>query len=77
LVWQAELSGYAGQFEEGLRLLDEARIQADTTGNAHALAERHRLQGEFLLALSAARTSEAETRFHEALRSPSANRPRS
>ena len=67
LVWQAELSGYAGQIEEGLRLLDEARIQADTTGNAHALAERHRLQGEFLLALAAAHASEAETCFHEAL----------
>ncbi|HEY5866596.1 MAG TPA: AAA family ATPase [Candidatus Tectomicrobia bacterium] len=67
LVWQAGLSGYAGQIEEGLRLLDEARIRADTTGNAHALAERHRLQGEFLLALAAAHASEAETCFHEAL----------
>jgi predicted ATPase len=50
-----------------MRLLETARIQADTTGNAHALAEQHRLQGEFLLALSAARDSEAEACFHEAL----------
>jgi predicted ATPase len=67
LVWQAELCGYAGRREEGLRLLDEARVKADTTGNYHALAELHRLQGEFALALSAARASEAETCFHAAL----------
>jgi DNA-binding winged helix-turn-helix (wHTH) protein/predicted ATPase/type II secretory pathway predicted ATPase ExeA len=67
LVWQAELAGYAGQREEGLRLLDEAQMQADTTGNTHALAERHRLQGEFILALSAGRASAAETCFYEAL----------
>ena len=67
LVWQAELYGYVGQPAEGLRLLAEARVQADTTGNYHALAELYRLQGEFILALSAARASEAETCFHEAL----------
>jgi len=67
LVWQAELYGYVGQPAVGLRLLEQAMAQADTTGNYHAVAERHRLQGEFILALSAARTSEAETCFHEAL----------
>lgn len=67
LVWQAELSGYVGQFEEGLRLLHEAQVQAVITGNTHALAERHRLQGEFLLALSAAHSAEAATWFQEAL----------
>ncbi|MBM3226608.1 MAG: hypothetical protein FJZ47_22825 [Candidatus Tectomicrobia bacterium] len=67
LVWQAELCGYAGQLEDGLRLLDEAQLQADTTGNYHALAELHRLQGEFLLALAAERTAEAETCFQTAL----------
>lgn len=67
LVWQAELYGSVGQPAAGLRLLDEARVQADTTGNYHALAELHRLQGECVLALSAARASEAETCFHEAL----------
>ena len=67
LVWQAELSGYAGHIDEGLRLLAEAWGQADITGNYHALAELHRLRGEFVLAVSAARASEAETCFQEAL----------
>lgn len=67
LVWQAELSGYAGHYEDGLRFLNEARLQADTSGNAHALAELHRLQGEFILALEATRSSDAEHCFREAL----------
>jgi predicted ATPase len=67
LVWQAELYGYVGQPAEGLRLLAEARVQADTTGNYHALAELYRLQGECMLALSGMRASAAETCFREAL----------
>lgn len=67
LVWQAELYAYVGQPTAGLRLLDEASVQADTTGNYHALAERHRLHGECVLALSTSRDAEAEDWFYEAL----------
>jgi predicted ATPase len=67
LIWQAELYGYVGQPAAGLRLLEQAMVRAETTGNYHAIAEQHRLQGEFILALEATRASEAETCFHEAL----------
>jgi DNA-binding winged helix-turn-helix (wHTH) protein/predicted ATPase len=67
LVWQAELYGYVGQPAAGLHLLEEARVQTDTTGNLHALAELYRLKGEFLLAVSAEQAAEAEACFHEAL----------
>ena len=59
--------GYAGQIEEGLRLLDEARIRRTRPAMPTRWRERHRLEGEFLLALAAAHASEAETCFHEAL----------
>jgi predicted ATPase/DNA-binding winged helix-turn-helix (wHTH) protein len=67
LVWQADLYGAVGQPAAGLRLLEEAMVQADTTGNYHAVAELHRLKGECGLALSAERTAEAEACFHRAL----------
>jgi predicted ATPase len=67
LVWQAELYGYVGQPDEGLRLLEAALEQADATGNVHAVAELYRLKGEFFLALSAERVSEAAACFHQAL----------
>jgi predicted ATPase len=67
LIWQAELYGSVGQPAAGLRLLDQAMVQADTTGNAHAVAELYRLKGEFGLALSAAQAAEAEAWFHRAL----------
>jgi predicted ATPase len=67
LVWQAELCGYVGQPAEGLKLLEEARVQADTTGNFHAVAELHRLKGEFLVASSAAAPAEVESCFRQAL----------
>ena len=67
LVWQAELFGYVGQLHEGLELLEEALAQADTTGNFHAVAELYRLKGEFLLALSAQQSDEAEACFHQAI----------
>jgi predicted ATPase len=67
LVWQAELYGYVGQPAVGLRLLEQAMVQADTTGNYHAVAELYRLQGEFGLAVSAEQVAEAEACFHRAL----------
>lgn len=67
LVWQAGLYGHAGQPAVGLRLLEEASVQADVTGNHHPLAELHRLQGELRLALSPERQAEAETCFQQAL----------
>jgi predicted ATPase len=67
LVWQAALYGAVGQPALGLRLLDQALGQAETTGNYHAVAELYRLQGECGLAVSAAQTAEAEAWFHRAL----------
>jgi predicted ATPase len=67
LVWQAELYGSVGQPAVGLRLLEQAMVQADSTGNYHAVAELYRLRGECGLALSAEQASEAEACFHEAL----------
>jgi DNA-binding winged helix-turn-helix (wHTH) protein/predicted ATPase len=67
LVWQAELCGYVGQLAEGLKLLEEARVQADTTGNFHAVAELYRLKGEFLLTLSGEQLDEVEACFSQAL----------
>ncbi|MGE3540999.1 MAG: winged helix-turn-helix domain-containing protein [Candidatus Tectimicrobiota bacterium] len=67
LVWQAELYGHVGQPDAGLQLLHEAWEQTHSTGNYHALAELHRLKGEFILTLEATRQAEAEGCFHEAL----------
>jgi predicted ATPase len=49
LVLLAEAAGYAGQVEEGLRLLDEALAAFAESGRGDLLAEAYRLQGELFL----------------------------
>ena len=67
LIWQADLCGFMGQFDEGLHLLEEAAVQAEATGNFHAVAELHRLQGEFLIASSLGVADDIEHCFQQAL----------
>ena len=63
LVLLAEAAGYAGQVEEGLRLLAEALTAFEANGRGDMLAEAYRLQGEFLLRQAA----QAEACFQHAL----------
>jgi predicted ATPase len=63
----AETYGKAGQVEAGLQALTEALALVDQTQERFYAAELYRLQGELLLARSAAHHAEAETRFRHAL----------
>ena len=67
LVWLAEAYGAGGQPEEGLRVLAEAVTVAHNVGARWYEAERHRLKGHLLLALSADHQVEAEACFQQAL----------
>src|SRR5437763_13637129 len=48
LVLLAEAAGYAGQVEEGLRLLAEALTALEASARGDLRAETYRLQGELL-----------------------------
>ena len=63
----AEAYGTGGQPEEGLRVLAEAVAAAHNFGERSYEAERHRLKGELLLALSGDHQAEAEACFQQAL----------
>jgi predicted ATPase len=65
LVLLAEAAGYAGQVEEGLRLLAEALTAFEASGRGDMLTEAYRLQGEFLLCQED--TAQAEACFQQAL----------
>src|SRR5262249_42570566 len=67
LAMQAEAYRRTGQIEAGLRLLAEALAVAHSTGGRNYEAELYRLQGELLLAHSAADHMEVESCFHQAL----------
>jgi class 3 adenylate cyclase/predicted ATPase len=67
LALPAKAYGQAGQAEEGLRLLTEALEGLDKSGEHSSEAEFHRLKGELLLVLSAARQAEAETCLRQAI----------
>jgi len=67
LVWLAEAYGAGGQPEEGLRVLAEAGTVADNVGAHWYEAERHRVKGALLLALSVDYQAEAEACFQQAL----------
>ena len=67
LAWLAEAYGAGGQPEEGLRVLAEAVAVAHNIGERWYEAERHRLKGDLLLALSADHQAEAEACFQQAL----------
>jgi predicted ATPase len=67
LALLAEAYRTGGSPEEGLRVLAEAIAAASNFGERWYEAERYRLQGNLLEALSADHGAEAETCFHQAL----------
>jgi predicted ATPase len=67
LALVAEAYGHVGQAEEGLRLVAEALVAADHSGERFYESELYRLKGEFLLALPTGNHAEAESCFHQAL----------
>jgi class 3 adenylate cyclase/predicted ATPase len=67
LVLLAEAAGYAGQVEEGLRLLAEAMTALEASERGDLLAEAYRLQGAFLLRQSTPDAAQAEACFQQAL----------
>jgi class 3 adenylate cyclase/predicted ATPase len=75
LVLLAEAHGAAGEFEAGLRALDEADIER--TGERYYEAELHRLRGELLLARGGAASADAERCYQRALEVARAQRARS
>jgi predicted ATPase len=56
-----------GKSEEGLKVLSEALLVAETTGEQHYLAELYRLKGELILSQTAPDAHEAELCFQKAL----------
>jgi predicted ATPase len=67
LVLLAEAYGRAGQAEEGLRLLAEALVHVDTTGEVYWAAEVYWLKGELLLQQTIPDEAQAETCLHQSL----------
>jgi predicted ATPase len=67
LVLFAEAMGYAGQVEEGLRLLAEALTALEESQRGDLLAETYRLQGALLLRQAVPDVAQAEACFHQAL----------
>jgi predicted ATPase len=67
LALLVEAYGKAGQIEEGLRVVAEALVQANITGEGVYEAELHWLQGELLLALEPQDALPAEHCFQQAL----------
>jgi predicted ATPase/DNA-binding winged helix-turn-helix (wHTH) protein len=67
LALLAEAYGKAGQVKEGLCLLAEALVSADTTGERLYEAELYRLKGELLLQQVPSDVFQAERCFHQGL----------
>jgi predicted ATPase len=67
LVVLAEAAGYAGQVQEGLRLLAEVLMVVETSGLGDLLAEAYRLQGTLLLRQAVPDAAQAEVCFQRAL----------
>jgi predicted ATPase len=63
----AEVYGKAGQVEDGLHVVAEALVMADTTGERVFEAELYRLKGELLLQQAPSDASQAERCFQQAL----------
>jgi class 3 adenylate cyclase/predicted ATPase len=63
----AEATGYAGQVAEGLRMLAEALVAFEASGQGDLLAEAYRLQGTFLLCQAVPDAIQAEACFQHAL----------
>jgi predicted ATPase len=67
LILLAEAAGHVGQVAEGLRLLAEALVALEASGQSDMLAETYRLQGELLLRQTVPDTTQAEACFQQAL----------
>jgi predicted ATPase len=67
LTLLADAAGYAGQVEDGLRVLVEALAAFEESGQGHLLAEAYRLQGTLLLRQAVSAMPQAEACFHLAL----------
>jgi class 3 adenylate cyclase/predicted ATPase len=67
LVLLAEVAGHAGQVDEGLRLLAEARTVFEANERSDMLTEVYRLQGELLLRQATPDATQAEACFQQAL----------
>jgi predicted ATPase len=67
LALLAEVHGRLGQAATGLGVIDEALAQVEATDERWWQAEIHRVKGELLLSLAAARTLEAEACFEQAI----------
>jgi predicted ATPase len=67
LTLLADAAGYAGQVDEGWRVLVEALAAFEESGQGHLLAEAHRLQGTLLLRQAAPDMAHAEACFQQAL----------
>jgi TOMM system kinase/cyclase fusion protein len=67
LVLLAETYGRAGQAEEGLRLLAEALVHVDTTGDVYWAVEVYGFKGELLLHQTIPDEAQAEICLHQAL----------
>jgi class 3 adenylate cyclase/predicted ATPase len=67
LTLLAEAAGYAGQVDEGLRVLAEALAAFEASGQGDWLAEAYRLQGELLLRQAVPDAVQAEACFQQAL----------
>jgi predicted ATPase len=63
----AEACGNSGQVEAGLRLLAEALVHVDHTGERYYEAEVYRLKGELLLRQAVPDSLQAEACFQQAL----------
>ena len=67
LALVAEAYGLTGDFDAGLRALDEALDWVRRNDERLYLAEVHRIRGELLLRQPVSDPAEAETRFEQAL----------
>ena len=67
LLLLAEAAGHAGQVEEGLHLLAEARTVLEAHGQGDLLTEASRLQGALLLHQAAPDVAQAKVCFQQAL----------
>jgi predicted ATPase len=77
LTFIATAQGRAGQFEEGLRTLDESFPFVERTGQHYYEAELHRLKGDLLLGQDPSNTCAAEKSFHTAIEISRAQRAKS
>jgi predicted ATPase len=67
LTLLADAAGYAGQVDEGWRVLVEALAAFEESGQGHLLAEAYRLQGALLLHQAAPDMAQVEACFQQAL----------